>query len=83
MAPVSTAPQDSRLETYLLAELSGVEARMAQAEDKLRYFSIRSSMASGISDDELNSSARPKLDRPWTRKFEGQYTLKGLAEEIP
>eukprot|EP00960_Hanusia_phi_P009357 271094-Hanusia_phi.AAC.1 len=28
-------------------------------------------MASGMTDYELDSSARPKLDRPW--KFEGQY----------
>eukprot|EP00961_Rhodomonas_salina_P192162 2592927-Rhodomonas_salina.1 len=35
MAPASTAPQDSRLETNLQAELRATEARMAQAEDKL------------------------------------------------
>eukprot|EP00961_Rhodomonas_salina_P259119 3500939-Rhodomonas_salina.1 len=68
MAPVSTAPQDSLLETDLRAELHATEARMVQAEDELRYFSSRSSIASGITDDEFNSSARPKLDRPW--KFE-------------
>eukprot|EP00961_Rhodomonas_salina_P285044 3851789-Rhodomonas_salina.1 len=70
MAPVSTAPQDSLLEIDLQAELSATEALMAQAEDKLRYLRHRSSIASGMTDDELHStsSARPKLDRPW--KFE-------------
>eukprot|EP00961_Rhodomonas_salina_P285043 3851788-Rhodomonas_salina.1 len=68
MAPVSTAPQDSLLETDLRAELRATEAQMAQAEDELRYFHHRSSMARGMTNDELNPSARPKLDRPW--KFE-------------
>eukprot|EP00961_Rhodomonas_salina_P219781 2970773-Rhodomonas_salina.1 len=68
MAPASTAPQDCWLEADLQAELCASEARMAQAEDELRYFCSRSSMASGMTDNELNSSARPKLDRPW--KFE-------------
>eukprot|EP00961_Rhodomonas_salina_P148301 1996368-Rhodomonas_salina.1 len=68
MAPASTAPQDSQLETDLQAELRATEAQMAQAEDELRYFHCRSSMASGMTYDELNSSARPMLDRPW--KFE-------------
>eukprot|EP00961_Rhodomonas_salina_P304028 3941454-Rhodomonas_salina.2 len=74
MAPVSTAPQDNQPETYLQAELCATEAwtLMAQAEDKLRYFRSRSSMASGMTDDELNPSARPKLDQPW--KFEDQYS---------
>eukprot|EP00961_Rhodomonas_salina_P219782 2970778-Rhodomonas_salina.1 len=68
MAPASTAPQDSLLETDLRTELCAIEARMAQAEDELRYFLCKSSMASGMTYNELNSSARPKLDRPW--KFE-------------
>ena len=72
MAPASTTPRDSRLETDLQAELRASEARMAQAEDELRYFRRRSSMASGMTSDEFNSSARPKLERPW--KFEGHYS---------
>eukprot|EP00961_Rhodomonas_salina_P180186 2431521-Rhodomonas_salina.1 len=36
MAPASTTPRDSWLETDLLAELRATEAGMAQAEDELR-----------------------------------------------